>query len=256
MGNVANPIYFCFVEFLSRETETDITYDVSYVNVVDMPSQKLIGIAFLALIILGVVSIGIMVWWTTSINQPDYVHMEIREYEGQDLSSIGDFRENSILGPQQINIENYTLTITGLVNNNLTYAYDEIISKFPVQRKVITLHCVEGWSVTIFWEGVFVEDLIEAAGIDPNANTMIFYAIDSYSTALPLDFILDNNIMIAYKMNNVTLPTERGFPFQLVAESKWGYKWIKWLTSIELSDNENYLGYWERRGYPNDANAR
>ena len=56
-----------------------------------------------------------------------------------------------------------------------------------------------------------------------------------------------------YRMNNVTLPPERGFPFQLVAESKWGYKWIKWITAIELSDNEDYRGYWESRGYPNDA---
>ncbi len=221
-----------------------------------MPSQKLIGTAFLALIVFAVVSVGIMIWWTTEVDQPDYVNVEIREYEGQDLSSINAFRENSIRGPQQIDIGDYTLTITGLVNNNLTYTYDEIINNFPIQKKVVTLHCVEGWSVTIFWEGFLVKDLIEAAGVDPNANTMIFYAVDSYSTALPLDFILDNNIMIAYKMNNVTLPPERGFPFQLVAESKWGYKWIKWITSIELSDNEDYLGYWERRGYPNDANAR
>ena len=70
---------------------------------------------------------------------------------------------------------------------------------------------------------------------------------------MPLDYIIDNNLMIAHKMNNVTLPPERGYPFQLVAESKWGYKWIKWITAIELSDNEEYLGYWERVGYSNDA---
>ena len=58
---------------------------------------------------------------------------------------------------------------------------------------------------------------------------------------------------MAFKMNNVTLPYERGFPFQLVAESKWGYKWIKWITEIEFSDNLLYKGYWERRGYSNNA---
>ena len=45
-------------------------------------------------------------------------------------------------------------------------------------------------------------------------------------------------IIVAYKMNGVELPPKRGFPFQLVAESKWGYKWIKWITSIEVSDDE------------------
>jgi DMSO/TMAO reductase YedYZ molybdopterin-dependent catalytic subunit len=65
---------------------------------------------------------------------------------------------------------------------------------------------------------------------------------------------MKNDILIAYKMNNVTLPTERGFPFQLVAESKWGYKWIKWITEIELSSDTTYKGYWEQRGYSNEGN--
>jgi len=108
-------------------------------------------------------------------------------------------------------------------------------------------------SVTILWEGVMIKDLIEEAEVDPEATTVIFYAYDGYSTSMPLDYIIDNNLMITHKMNNVTLPPERGYPFQLVAESKWGYKWIKWITAIELSDNEEYLGYWERVGYSNDA---
>ena len=62
--------------------------------------------------------------------------------------------------------------------------------------------------------------------------------------------------MIAYKMNGLELPPERGFPFQLVAETKFGYKWIKWITEIEFSDDENYQGYWESRGYSNDGDLK
>jgi DMSO/TMAO reductase YedYZ molybdopterin-dependent catalytic subunit len=65
---------------------------------------------------------------------------------------------------------------------------------------------------------------------------------------------MENDIIMAYKMNGVKLPAERGFPFHLVAESKMGYKWIKWITEIELSDDEDYRGYWESRGFSNDAN--
>ena len=219
------------------------------------PSNKTVATAFIFIIVLSVASIAAMVWYVSNLEKPDYVNVEIREYEGKSLSSIYAFRENSIKGPQHIDIETYNLNITGLVNNELLYTYDEIVNNFPIQKKVVTLHCVEGWRVTILWEGFLVKDLIEAAGVDPAANTMIFYAYDGYSTSLPLDFIMDNNIMIAYKMNNVTLPPERGYPFELVAESKYGYKWIKWLTTIELSDNEDYLGFWERQGYPNDANV-
>ena len=185
---------------------------------------------------------------TTSLEK-----VEISEYEGQDLSSINDFRENSIKGPQHIDVEDYRLTVTGLVNNEVNYTYDDVISKCQSYNKVVTLHCVEGWSVTILWEGIILEDLLEDVKVDPKATMVIFYAHDDYSTSLPLDYIINNKIMIAYKMNNVTLPPERGFPFQLVAESKLGYKWTKWITEIELSDNEDYRGYWESRGYPNDA---
>ena len=179
--------------------------------------------------------------------------VELREYRDEQLSSIYDFRENSIKGPQYLKRENYRLEVYGLVNNTYALSYDEIITSFNSTKKVITLFCVEGWEVKILWEGVMVKELLELAQPLPEAKTIIFYAYDGYSTSFPIDYIIDNKIIIAYKMNNVTIPPERGFPFQLVAESKWGYKWIKWITSIELSDNTNYRGYWESRGYSNNA---
>jgi DMSO/TMAO reductase YedYZ molybdopterin-dependent catalytic subunit len=41
----------------------------------------------------------------------------------------------------------------------------------------------------------------------------------------------------------------------LVAEDKWGYKWVKWITAIEVSDDASFEGYWEERGYSNNADA-
>jgi DMSO/TMAO reductase YedYZ molybdopterin-dependent catalytic subunit len=177
--------------------------------------------------------------------------VELSEYEGEQLSSIYVFRENSIKGPQYVSRDKYRLVVTGLVNNTYNLTYDEIIDSFHSSKRLITLFCVEGWEVKILWEGIMVRDLLNLADILPEATTIIFYAYDGYSTSFPLDYITDNNIIMAYKMNNVTIPPERGFPFQLVAESKWGYKWIKWITTIELSNNMEYRGYWESRGYSN-----
>ena len=118
----------------------------------------------------------------------------------------------------------------------------------------MTLHCVEGWSVTILWEGVLVKDIINLTNASSDAEIVIFHALDGYTTSLPVEYIMENDILLAYKMNNVTLPAERGFPFQLVAESKWGYKWIKWVSEIEISDMTYYKGYWEQRGFSNTAN--
>jgi len=179
------------------------------------------------------------------------VPVEVRSYQGQDLSSINDFRENSIKGPQYVNSSAYRLTVTGLVNRTTVYTYDEVLAKFPHYSKVVTLHCVEGWDVTILWEGVLVRNILDDAGIEPKANTVVFTAADGYTTSFPLTYFTGQDILMAYRVNNVTLPAARGYPFQLVAEDKWGYKWIKWVEKIELTDDPTYRGYWEERGYSN-----
>ena len=65
-----------------------------------------------------------------------------------------------------------------------------------------------------------------------------------------------NDRIMAYKMNGVVIPPERGYPFMLVAEDKWGYKWCKWIDRIEISSNADYRGYWESRGYSNDGSRK
>ena len=158
--------------------------------------------------------------------------VEIRDYEGEDLSSIYDLRENSIKGTQYIDKQNYTLTVSGLVNQPQTYSYNATLSTFNHYTKVVRLFCVEGWDVNILWDGLLVSDIIQASQPQEKANTVIFTAYDDYTTSLPLEYIESNDILLAFKMNNVTLPPQRGWPFQLVAESKWGYKWIKWVLSL------------------------
>jgi DMSO/TMAO reductase YedYZ molybdopterin-dependent catalytic subunit len=178
--------------------------------------------------------------------------VEVRQYEGKDLSSISDFQENSIKGPQTVSLDTYHLKISGLVDNPLALTYDQVLTQAHFS-KVVTLHCVEGWDVTILWEGVLIEDLLKEAQAKDSAKIAIFHAADGYTSSLTLEFIRQNKILLAYKMNGVTIPTERGFPFMVVAESKWGYKWVKWVTEIELSDNLDYHGYWESNGYNNNG---
>ena len=174
-------------------------------------------------------------------------------YNGTNLGSINDFRLEAINGIQNINLSSYQLVVTGLVQNEKVYTYDQIVNDHASYEKIVTLECVEGWSVTALWQGVRVKDLLEEAGYDQNALVVIFYAQDGYTTSLPLSYIVNNDIIIAYKVNNVTLPAKEGFPFQLVAEGKYGYKWIKWITKIEVSNNTSFRGYWESYGYDNNA---
>jgi DMSO/TMAO reductase YedYZ molybdopterin-dependent catalytic subunit len=217
-----------------------------------MNKRAFIGSATIAIIIVAFIIVAVF-FGPTSGGVEELAGVEVREYQGEDLSSINSFRENSIKGPQNVDIENYQLAITGLAENPAAYTYDEIIDDFDAYKKVVRLNCVEGWAVNILWEGVLVRDILEKAGPLPEAKVVIFHAHDGYTTSFPIEYLMDNDILMAYRMNDVTIPPERGFPFQLVAESKWGYKWIKWITQIELSDDVDYQGYWESRGYSNEG---
>jgi len=155
-----------------------------------------------------------------------------------------------------INKDTYTLTVDGLVNKSLTLTYGDL-QAYPQRSKLATLPCVEGWSFIAKWTGPALASILHDAGVKPEAKILIFYTADSPSgyTSLDLSYIRQKNVIIALKLNDITLPADRGFPFQVVAEGKYGYKWAKWVTRIEVSDNENFRGYWESLGYSNSADA-
>lgn len=178
---------------------------------------------------------------------------EIREYKGMRLDPAVGPRDNSISGVQYVKMDSYKLKINGLVAQPIELTYDQVLDMTYDQR-LITLHCVEGWEATILWQGVRIEELIAKAGeTDPSAVTVIFHAYDGYTTSLPLSVIQDNDLILAYQANGLPLPAEMGYPFIVVAEDKLGYKWCRWVNGIELSDDADYQGFWEQRGYSNDA---
>ena len=177
---------------------------------------------------------------------------EIKEYQGKLLSPAVGPRDNSIKGIQTIDIDTYTLRVTGLVNNDLVLTYPEILD-MTTYKRLITLYCVEGWEATILWEGISLVELIERANPRSEAVTVIFHAADGYTTSLPWSLIKEKQLILAYKANEIVLPPEMGYPLIVVAEDKLGYKWARWVTKIELSDNKDYKGYWESRGYTNEA---
>jgi DMSO/TMAO reductase YedYZ molybdopterin-dependent catalytic subunit len=146
------------------------------------------------------------------------------------------------------------LTINGLVDHPLSLSYDDLLA-FPQISRLTDLNCVEGWGFAAKWTGPSLADLLNQAGVKPEAKIAIFhtYTLSRGFTSLDLSYIFDNNIILALKNNDITLPPERGFPFQVVAVGKFGYKWAKWVTEIELSADTSFRGFWEASGYSNDA---
>ncbi len=151
---------------------------------------------------------------------------ELREYNGEKLDPAVGPRDNSIKGIQFVDISSYQLTVDGLADQPQTYTYDDVIN-LPSEERLLRLYCVEGWDANILWKGVPMKTLIEGVSPKAEVNTIIFHAVDGYTTSLPLQEILDNNLILAYDANGTALPPEMGYPFILVAEQKWGYKWAR-----------------------------
>jgi|GEM_PF-550562 len=179
-------------------------------------------------------------------------YVEQRESGGTAIDSILAFRENSISGAQYTSLEDYELQIDGLVETPKDWAYQDLLSR-PSSKRLHTLNCVEGWAASVLWEGVSLKDLLAESNPDSDASTIIFHALDEYTSSVSMEYIQENDILLAYKMNGMTLPAMRGFPFEVVAVDKWGYKWVKWVNRIELSNNDWYRGFWEGYGYNNDG---
>lgn len=177
---------------------------------------------------------------------------ELMEYEGIRLDPAVGPRDNSITGIQVVDMDTYKLRIDGLVDYKRSYTYDQVLEMKSLEF-VYTIYCVEGWDATFFLKGVLMVDLLSEPQVMDSAKTVIFHAVDGYTTSLPLSEILDNNLMIAYEVNGLPLPASLGYPFIFVAQDKWGYKWARWINRIELSSDTNYKGYWESRGYSIDG---
>jgi DMSO/TMAO reductase YedYZ molybdopterin-dependent catalytic subunit len=218
--------------------------------------KKLISLLALPILIMG----GILASCSNSSSSTTVTtypggEVEATEFMGKKLTPIADQGNNALLGTQSIDKDTYRLTVDGLVENPLSLSYADLLA-YPQISKLMDLHCVEGWGFTAKWTGPALQAIFADARVKPEALIAIFYTTEiRYSgyTSLTLHDIQQRNIILALKLNDITLPEDRGFPFQVVAESKFGYKWAKWVNRIELSSNASFRGYWENEGYDNNA---
>ncbi len=186
----------------------------------------------------------------TASTMERYRENELMEFEGIHLDPTIGPRDNSIQGIQEVDINSYKLKIDGLVETNKSYTYDQILDMDSIEM-VYTIYCVEGWDATFLWKGVLLADVFSESKPTKEAKTVIFHAVDGYTTSLPLTEVIDNELLLAYQANGLALPASLGYPFMLMAKDKWGYKWARWINRIELSSDINYKGYWESRNYNN-----
>jgi len=170
------------------------------------------------------------------------------------VDPISSFPEETAEGRPDINVATYRLSVGGLVTKPLSLSFIDI-KALPSVERFVKLPCVEGWTRAAVWKGPRLSDVLERAGVRKGATTVVFASPGGYTTSLTLADIKSTDPILAYDANGAPLPEKEGYPLRLVAPDKLGYKWIKWVISIKLIKGA-YEGYWESRGYSNDAGAK
>jgi DMSO/TMAO reductase YedYZ molybdopterin-dependent catalytic subunit len=132
-----------------------------------------------------------------------------------------------------VDINQYRLTLNGLVATPLILTYEELLA-YPTVTEVVLLICSGFFADNAEWTGVPMSILLDEAGVSPEASEVIFRALDGYSVELPLEVAQREGVFLAHTVNGQVLPPEHGYPVRLVVKGNYGADWIKWVEHIEI----------------------
>ena len=150
-----------------------------------------------------------------------------------------------------IDVSTWRMRVWGLVSNEVELDWAQFCA-LPWVEVNADFHCVTQWSsLDQTWEGVWVSDLLELAGVDPKAQHIMAHCFGDYTTNIPLDLALSEGLL-AHKQNGAEIGKDHGWPLRLIIPSRYGWKSAKWVNGIELLA-EDAPGFWEQRGYNNNA---
>jgi len=149
--------------------------------------------------------------------------------------------------------QTWRLTIEGLVEQPQTLSYAQLL-ELPQARQTSDFVCVTGWSVDdVRWSGVRFADLLAAARPLPSARALEFVSAEKpYVDSLTLEQAGAADAMLAHGMDGKPLERKHGAPARLVMPRMYGYKGVKWVERIVVTDRIRD-GYWQERGYDRDA---
>ena len=145
------------------------------------------------------------------------------------------------------------ISVSGLVNHPTTLTFDALAA-LPQTQETHDFQCVTGWRVPdVSWQGVALRDLLAHVGVQPTAQALRFTSADGeYTESLTLDQARSDGVLVATHMQGQVVSRAHGGPVRLYVPQMYGYKSLKWLKGIEVTDRVD-PGYWEVRGY--DVNA-
>lgn len=173
------------------------------------------------------------------------------------ISPNDDFyRIDSALSIPRIDVDSWSMKITGMVDQELEFTFADLLEMDPVEE-FVTLSCVSnpvGGDLVgnAKWLGVPIKKLLDMAGVQPGATQIVGRSVDGWTGGFPTEYLDDPDrvALVAVAMNDEPLPTQHGFPVRLVVAGLYGYvSATKWLKEIELTTWDDFDGYWITRGW-------
>jgi DMSO/TMAO reductase YedYZ molybdopterin-dependent catalytic subunit len=152
----------------------------------------------------------------------------------------------------RFNSEKWDFRVVGLIAAPLYFNYQQF-RELPQSKLVADFHCVTTWSrLDNAWEGVAVRDLMAMVKLAPSVAHVVIHCDGGYTTNLPLDAFLDDDVVLAHRHDGRDLEPDHGWPLRLVVPKLYAWKSAKWVRAIEFTDQDR-RGFWEVRGYHNHA---
>lgn len=163
---------------------------------------------------------------------------------------------HTAIAPPSISPADWQLRIHGMVENEVTFSYQDLIDR-RMTEDWVTLCCVSnevGGSLigNAFWSGVAARELLAEAGVKAGANAVLQTSRDGWNCGTPLSALTDpdRNAMLAVAMNGQPLPLEHGFPVRMVVPGLYGYvSATKWLVDLEVTRFDRFDAFWTQRGW-------
>lgn len=155
-------------------------------------------------------------------------------------------------GPPTVSREDWRLRIDSAVEEPVTLSWADF-NGLPQTEDVSDFHCVTTWSLMDSrWKGVQFATLAALVRPRPEATHVFISAYDGYTTNLPIEEALKDDVLLVHTWNGKPLPKEHGGPVRMITPQLYAWKGAKWIERIEFL-TQNRLGFWEERGYSNTA---
>lgn len=151
-------------------------------------------------------------------------------------------RDEAFLKHQADGFRDWRLTIDGLVSNPGSFSLADLRG-YPVSSQITQLACEEGWSFIAEWTGVPLRHVLEVAGMRPGATHVVYYSIqEGWWDSIDMADALHPQTQITYAFNDGDLPVGHGGPLRLRVPRQLGYKSVKYITRLTVTDNIKSIG--------------